>query len=148
MSGSYNRTYWVAQSLGWLLFAFISMFASYVENSLSVRSAAVVLLAVLTGLVLTHLIRGWMVRFSKGMHIIPQARKWLFVLIPLVATIQAFLQYAWQYLFYTNFTLQTIEVSQVFYAAVNWLVIFSVWTSLYMLYRYMETSRQTEISEL
>lgn len=82
------------------------------------------------------------------MRIIPQARKWLFIIIPLAALLQAFLQYAWQYVLYSNFTFQGIPWPQVFFAAVNWLVIFSVWASMYLLYRYMEANRQTEITGL
>lgn len=148
MSTTYTRTYWMAQALGWVLFGFISMFASYVDSTLSIRSAAVLLLAVASGLLLTHGVRAWMVANSSGMRIRAARRKWLLFIIPAAAAVQALLQFAWQYFFLHDFNWNTIQTGAFFYAAVNWLVIFTVWTALYMLYRYMEKGRQTEIREL
>jgi LytS/YehU family sensor histidine kinase len=75
-------------------------------------------------------------------------RKWVVGIIVFASCVQVFLQIIWQNIFYAQFNWNNLQAANLLYTLINWLVIFTVWTAMYLLYRFIENERETEIQEL
>jgi len=141
--------YWVAQFSGWGLYLFISGFSSYLNNELS-RPVLIGFTAIfLSGILLSHLYRNFIVRigwlkFTPIKALIPVAFS-----AALLSLVMGLLQ-----LTYSSFIIgrtgvfSSLDPSNAFLIWLNWWVIFMVWSVIYFAFHFFEKSRDEEIKNL
>lgn len=144
-----SPSYWITQLAGWGTFTGLFLVWNYVNDSLTTQAIKLIVLVFVTGIIMSHLLRGivlrnkWLLR-DLG-HVLPRL-----VLTSLLLGVLAFillggLHDSWVV---GMPALLSAPASELFARMLNWTVLLFLWSLCYMGYAYFVRHRREEIRNL
>jgi hypothetical protein len=135
--------------LGWAIYISLTGFTMYLEGKLTAPVRMALLALLVSGLMLSHLFRNFIVR--RGWLAFSPARAILPVLISsfVLSMVMSNLQ-----LFYSSLVRGNFEIFQQLYSAdgvqvvLSWWIVFTIWSVIYFAFHFFEKSRNEEIRNL
>ncbi len=141
--------YWVAQFSGWGFYIFISGFSNYLNNELSRPILAAFLALFVSGIVISHLMRtfivhrGWL-KFSLLKLFLP-----VVITTGFFALVLGVLQLSFSALIVGRSDIfASLNFSNGFVIWLNWWMILMIWCLVYFAFHFFERSRNEEIKNL
>lgn len=141
--------YWISQFTGWGMYIFLSGFSNYLNNELTNELILAFLAIFGSGLILSHLLRNFIVRmgwlnFSPARVIFP-----LLFSSAFLALLMGVLQLLYSAIIVGRpEVFDSLSFSSGFLIWLNWWVIFMVWSVIYFAVHFFEKSRNEEIKNL
>ncbi|MFZ5552046.1 MAG: sensor histidine kinase [Bacteroidota bacterium] len=147
--GKKALAYWIAQSLGWGAYISLSALVNFLSNDYSWQIFLTLLVIGITGVLVSHLYRNFIIRMGWLSKNIFQAIPRVIIACLMIAFVCAALQIFYQEIIITNSDAwERLDASYTFSILFNWWTLFIFWSIIYFAFHFFEKSRNEEIKNL
>ena len=141
--------YWSAQILGWSTYVLLAAVRGYILDALNIGLLKFLITTFILGIGLSHLYRLYIIK--KKWELLPLPSLIVRILISniIIGFIFLLLQASISDIFFTeNKKLLVPPYEDVFFLAINWILIFILWSALYFAVKFLRNYKSEEIKNL
>ena len=141
--------YWSAQILGWSTYVLLAAIRGYLLDALNVGLLKFLITTFVLGILLSHLYRLYIIYKKWDLLPLPSLITRILISNIFIGFIFTLLQ-AWisDFFFIENKKLLVAPYEDVFFLAINWIVIFILWSALYFAVKFLKNYKSEEIKNL